>query len=538
MHDRVLEAIPHADAGYRAAVNSSKSAFVQGTRIELFNDLFSWVNGLRADISTKSVCILSGGAGMGKSTIASEFARRLHHVHRLGASFFFVRGMEDLASTRLFFSTVAYQLAHSQKTIRPHIIDAARDHLKHGKNQQMKYEAQNLLHGPLLAVDEQHPPLFLIVDALDECMENASEQVPEMLELLMSCVRDAPFPVRVFLTSRPMHFVEHTLSNSKYSAEIHKISLHDLPPESVTRDISLLLRDRISRMPGSRTLLEERPDVVDRLVRRADGLFIYARTAISFLNNFPDDLEERVDMLLSEDSEERALALGPLDDLYLTVLESAFPPMTIASHEKLRARVEIVLGCVALLRDYMSPRVLEALTHIPCKDIKSVLYQLRAVILFNAEDLTEIFRPIHGTFLQFLVTSSRCTNRLYCVDTRKQHARLAEGCLQTLLHLDRNMCKIEDPTMNKADIPDLDALILQHVPQHLQYACLHWAAHLSTGNKSGRLSALLSEFVGTKMLNWIEMLGYLGRLDVAATALTAARSWLEVRTLLFSGINL
>lgn len=526
--EKILDALPHADAGYRAAVNTMKSNYLEGTRQDLLANLDDWVQGQSADLASKSICILSGGAGTGKSTIASEFARRLDEYGILGASFFFIRGMEDLATTRLFFPTIAYQLAHSQSALRQPIVIAAREHLKQGKNQQMKYEAGNLLQHPLRTVDGRHPPIFLIVDALDECTEQASELTPKMLELLMACVREASFPIRVFFTSRPEHLVERALSAPSCTPCVHTISLDNLSRESVDRDVGILVRDRLSRIPGSKTLFEEHPDVVGRIVQRAEGLFIYARTAMDFLASYPDDLQEHADMLLSDDSAARALVLGPLDDLYLTVLESAFPPQDMERHERLRARVEPVLGCVALLRDHLSPRVLEALTHIPTRETKSVLNRLRAVVLFNADNFDDIFRPMHATFPQFLVDSERCRNRLYLVDTKKQHARLAEGCLRTLLYLSRNMCNLPDVTVSKTDIPDLEARVCEHVAQHVQYACVHWAAHLAKAARSGQLCALLWEFVGSKMLVWLETLGYMGRLDVAIDSLTMARNWLNV----------
>ncbi|KAI0742097.1 hypothetical protein C8Q80DRAFT_175748 [Daedaleopsis nitida] len=529
MEDRILEALPHADAGYRAAVNAAKNNYLEGTRQELFEELAVWVDGSQHALSGKSICILSGGAGTGKSTIASEFACRLEKCKTLGASFFFVRGIEDLASTRMFFPTIAYQLAHSQCAIRPHIVKAAREHLKHGKSQLMKLEAGNLVKGPLHHASAQAQAVFLIVDALDECTNQASDQIPQMLQLLTACVRDAAFPVRVFLTSRPEHLVEHSLAHC--ARDVHTISLHKLPRKTVDRDIGILLRHRLSHMPSSKALFDEHPDVVDRLVKRADGLFVYARTAMDFLASYPDDLEERVDMLLSDD--QRAIALGPLDDLYLTVLESAFPPRDLEHYDRFRARVESALGCVALLRDYISPRVLQALTHVRCKDTKSVLYQLRAVVFFDENDMDTAFRPMHSTFPQFLIDGRRCTNRLYLVDAPKQHARLAEGCLRALLYLSRNPCNLPDPTVAKADLGaggagvDLESRVRECVPPHVQYACVHWATHLAPAVKSGRLLALLGEFAGTKMLVWIETLGYMGRLDAAEASLGAARDWLE-----------
>ena len=525
--DKVLEALPHADASYRASVNTQKGNFLPGTRSELFSELDAWAEG-RPDLSSKSICVLTGGAGTGKSTIASEFARRLDDCGTYGASFFFVRGVAELSSTRLFFPTLAYQLAHSQDALRKPIIIAAREHLKRGKHQQMKYEGTNLVERPISEVDSEHPAVFLIVDAVDECTDHTAELVPRLLRILISCVQHAPFPLRVFLTSRPEHVVEHTLL--KNSAAVHKISLHNQSPNSVTHDISLFLRDRLSQTTSGEALLKQQPDVVDRLAERADGLFVYARTAMDFLDSYPDHFEERLDQLLDDGSAVPDVPLRPLDDLYLTVLETAFPPMHMERQNALRARVDAVLGSIALLRDHLSPRDLEALTCLPYKDIASVLYQLRSVILFDREKPDEPFRPMHASFPQFLVDPARCTNALYVVNTKRQHARLAEGCLRVLTaSLSRNMIKLEDPGVCLADVPDLAARVRAHVEPHVRYACVHWAVHLAKAERTEGLGRALGEFAAGRMLMWLEALGWMGRLDVAKVGLTSARDWQEVR---------
>ncbi|KAI1784461.1 hypothetical protein LXA43DRAFT_1122898, partial [Ganoderma leucocontextum] len=525
--DKVLEGLPHADASYRASVNTLKSNFLPGTRSELFMELDAWVEG-RPDLSSKAICILTGGAGTGKSTIALEFARRLDECGSYGASFFFVRGVADLSSTRLFFPTIAYQLAHAQDALRQPVINAAREHLKRGKHQQMKYEAESLVQQPVSQVDSRHPAVFLVVDAVDECTDHTSELVPKLLRILMSSVHHAPFPLRVFLTSRPEHVVEHTLL--KNSADVHRISLHNLSPQSVARDVSIFVRDRLSQTASGATLLDKQPDIVDRLAQRADGLFVYARTAMDFLDSYPDHFEERLDELLGDGSSVPDVPLGPLDDLYLTVLETAFPPRYMERQNALRARVDAILGCIALLRDHLSPRTLEALTRIPCADSVSVLYQLQSVVLFDREKKAdEAFRPMHASFPQFLVDPARCTNPLYAVDARRQHARLAEGCLRVLTSLERNTIKLEDATVPVAEVRDLAERVAEHVPPHVRYACVHWAAHLAKAEKAAGLGRVLGEFAAGRMLVWLETLGYLGRLDVAKVALASARDWQEVR---------
>ena len=79
-----------------------------------------------------------GEAGTGKSTIASQFAKRFEGRGPLGASFFFTRGVQYLNSPRKFFSTVASQLARSQSALRIPVINAAREHLKTATLQQLE----------------------------------------------------------------------------------------------------------------------------------------------------------------------------------------------------------------------------------------------------------------------------------------------------------------------------------------------------------------------------------------------------------------
>lgn len=48
---------------------------------------------------------------------------------------------------------------------------------------------------------------------------------------------------------------------------------------------------------------------------------------MDFLDSYPNYFEERLDELLDDGSSVPDVPLGPLDDLYLTVLETAFLPM-------------------------------------------------------------------------------------------------------------------------------------------------------------------------------------------------------------------
>ena len=492
-----------------------------GTREGLFEQLDAWVD----EPTGKPICVLTGGAGTGKSTIAVEFAHRLHERSNspLGASFFFVRGVEDLISTRLFFPTLAYQLAYSQDTLYPLIVDAARKHLKMGAHQQMKYEAENLIHVPLCDANPEHPPIFLVVDAVDECTENAATDVPEMLRLLIACVKEVGFPLRLFLTSRPADHVEYALSSGAKD-DLHTISLHDLPADSVRRDISVFIKHQMKQIPNAESVLND--DVIERIAQRADGLFVYAQTAMNFLAESPDFIDERIQTLLSE--KEREVALGPLYDLYLTVLESAFAK-TELDHPTFRQTIQAVLGCIALLRDAISPLALESLTGISVRDSSIILHRLRSVLLFDRRKPDEPFRTLHATFPQLLLDRKRCTNKLFFVDAKRESARLSDGCFRVLLALERNPLGLPQSTA-ASEVPDLEERVGERIPSHVQYASAHWAAHVAQSpDNQEELFAHVQGFANKSLLVWIETLAWMGRLDLVDGMLKTTINWWKVR---------
>ncbi|KAH9901999.1 uncharacterized protein BXZ73DRAFT_62482, partial [Epithele typhae] len=253
-------------AGYRAAGNHMKSKFLPGTREDLFASLNAWASGKDPSITGKSdVCILTGVAGAGKSTIAVEFARRLDEdLLALGASFFFATGDAERSTTRLFFPTIAYQVAKSRGDIRDFIVDAIPKHLEHGQHQQLQYEATHLLQEPFSFVHALHPTFIIVVDALDECVEPTDRRLPStMMDLLISCAKQAPFPVKILLTSRPEDVIEDTIVSSVGSREeIHTLDLSEQSRESMDRDVKVLIQHELKTAYPGRDLLEGRDDLV------------------------------------------------------------------------------------------------------------------------------------------------------------------------------------------------------------------------------------------------------------------------------------
>ncbi|KAM5544470.1 hypothetical protein V8D89_002130 [Ganoderma adspersum] len=457
----------------------------------LLGKLEAWAEGhtlADTDLPSKPICILTGGVGTRKSTIASEFAKRLDSDtqprNAYGASFFFDCQVEDLSSTKFFF--------------RQPTVMAARNE-----------------------VSSRHPGIVLVVDAVDECKdEDPPQLVPRLLDILVECVRKAPFPLRVFITSRPDHHSrQHILS--KHSADVHRISLDDLSLQSVTDDISTFLRNRFSQTAPGKRVLEGQPQLIEGLASLADRNFLVARIAMETLESNPRHFEVRLQQLLADPSvregsltqpttpSHQAVPRDPLDGLYLSILETAFPSGSAKYEEQLRVRLQTVLGCIALLgSDHLSLRAIEAFTSVSPNDSLAVLTKLRSVVLSDGD--------------KFLVDPTRCTNSLYLVDKPREHARIAQGCLNAVMSLAPNSSVGVAGTEGRAD------RVKEHVSPHVRYACLHWASHLGEAKKTAGLTTALDKFATPQtMRKWVETVGHLGRLDVAEAALDSASKWEE-----------
>ena len=434
--EQVLRDIPRAEgAQFDSAANVAKTSFQDGTRTELLGLLEEWEEAQYDSTVTDAprVFLLTGEAGTGKSTVASEFAKRLRKRARLIVSFFFARGMKDLNSPAKFFSTISLQLAGLDSPLREHIVNAARAHLRLGALQQLQVEYEDLLQTPLSKLPPSHPPIFLVVDGLDECTEMGPELVPELLKLLISCATTPGSPLRLLLTSRPVpQYIFNVSDDHQFKPHILPISMQDFR-DTIDQDIETLIREKLSKEETSRKWAEADPSIVTTLVDKSDGLFIYARTAVEFILEDAEDstyqLEMRYDALLAGDG---AVGSTLLDNLYRTVLDSVFSPKFRREQE--RENLRRLLGYLVALQDSeegrLSPKTLQGLTGIRIQDSVPLLNKLRSVVLYERNNVDGPFRIIHATFREFL--SPPTPSAWYHVNAREFHTILVADCMRTL----------------------------------------------------------------------------------------------------------
>ncbi|GJE96915.1 hypothetical protein PsYK624_131230 [Phanerochaete sordida] len=459
--ERVIDKLTRADAGYRA-VDYLKSGFMDGTRNKLFDEIRTWATGQLPPDAPKRFYALFGRAGMGKSAVAHRLCRHLSEGDFLpsdsslvlGASFFFVRDSGDKASALLLPPTIAWQLSgcKSHPILRTLIADAARSYIVHGTQQQLDHAFCGLLE-PLSAASASLAPnhrVFLVIDGLDECSDQ--RLITEALTHLFTLVRTLPW-LYIFAASRPEPHIMGAFSSSAATAIVHTQDLGE--PSDSREDVEIYIRNMLLTAPlspYSKLLISERSDtdLLQHLLDRAGGLFIFARIACNFLLENQDAPDSALQLILSP------IEGGPLrslDSLYLQILHFAFPPSTLDmfpdKHAHLLASLHILLLCndplalpilqpgsLALLGHQLCQTTLirnrlpakAANTHISLtkKNIESIIHSLRSVLSTDEDGRVA---PLHATLGEFLLDPTRCTDPLYQVNEGEGHAGLASACL-------------------------------------------------------------------------------------------------------------
>ncbi|KAL0578659.1 hypothetical protein V5O48_003359 [Marasmius crinis-equi] len=260
---------PHVatNAIHYAKSRANRQPCLKGTRGGLIRKLGRWIE--RPE-ENGSLYWVSGGAGVGKTSIAQTLCEKYSETH-LAASHFFSRNDASRNSSHSFVPTIARQLAKSP-ALGPHLADAidvaARFH-PDITSADWDYQFKQLITEPCNRVDAEKwktLPRLIVIDGLDECLDTqeleAKKIVPnlrkkkeqaKLLSLFTTITTGAsPLPLRFLIFSRP----EPTISNffrTVATPEFEQLDMRELRHEA-DADIELYLRHEFSRFP------KEHPD--------------------------------------------------------------------------------------------------------------------------------------------------------------------------------------------------------------------------------------------------------------------------------------
>ncbi|KAH9933117.1 uncharacterized protein BXZ73DRAFT_101087 [Epithele typhae] len=357
-------------------------------------------------------------------------------------------------------------------------------------------------------------PVLLVSGVLCVSSSTHSTSAPTTTQL---SAKDAPAPSflgptlplshKVLLTSRPEDRIEETISTFSKEA-VFSINLNLQPRKSVDADIKLFFHDRLAHMVPEQDLSSGRAALIDRLTERSEGFFTYAAAAADFLAQYPEDLDERAELLLSNPP--RSALLRPLAALDLPFLSRALPA---AEHDPAQAAL---VHALVLLRAPLSPRALHTLVGVPLPEVTAALVPLRAALLSDPRDADAPVRALHPYFTRLL--AERVPARLSRARTHGSRPRaFAHSSAPPPL----------SPLASRAGQADKAAA---ETEDDVRYARLHWAAHVAQADRADRgVLAPVERFARTAALpGWVAALGELGALDAVDDALARASGWQEL----------
>ncbi|KAG8847824.1 hypothetical protein FRB96_001412 [Tulasnella sp. 330] len=521
--ERLIDRLGYGDSGV-----AKKLPCLTGTREPVLARIKRWIE----EPSSKHCFSLFGAAGTGKSAIAVSIANQEKGTGRLGAGFYFTR--DEQARNKGAILVLARQLANwGDRRLRSDIASAVQEEPDIGQ-MTAEYQFQKLIQDPLEAIDTASPTLLIILDALDECdMQYATT----LLCLFGKGVAELPPQVKLFVSSRGAPHIQACYGSEPLNSHLETHSLSDEKIELVDNDINSYFKERLPELVGQ--WVEEPLDWPGEerrrsLVRMSERLFIWATTVAGMLAdpNFRDP-EKQLQALLSSDS------MTNLDRIYAKILDRA---CSSTVSQDVLARFRSVLGALVVAPVPINTHTLSSLTRPDDDELDrraftnrirvTVLVYLQAVLIVPdveksdpAQDAHPI-RFIHTSFVDYLTDKSRCDPRFY-IDLSDQHRQLAIICFGRLQDLRRNMCDL-DPSLLNWEVEGLEKKVNDCIPAGLRYACANVATHVSRApTNCTDIHRLVREFVGKRLMNWLEGLSLMGRTHEAVGMAALIEFWLK-----------
>ncbi len=476
------------------------------------------------DEESPSVFWLTGLAGTGKTTIAYTICRHLYDGKRLPVSSFFCSRQLNSRDSRLIIPTICRNLAELFRSYANELVPVLqRDSVL--PQARIPEQIDKLLVEPWsisISKREGLPAPVVVIDALDE-----SDYGVEFLRSLFSVVGHKQLTgIKFLVTSRVEPEIVKLFDSKQLPADM--IRLHEVPKVGVQEDIATYLAEQLPDAdPNDRT----------QLTLRADGLFIYAATAVRFISppKYPLSQYEQREKL------QELLKLGSpsgLDELYQQILSVAFSE---ADTKFLRRRLDI-LHAVVCAQELISVPVIAQLLSLDEGTTMTCIESLHSVLYVSPLD--RLISCYHASFPDFILDAqrSRFTAPLPFTKSKSRElevfcdkptfdARLAHGCFRIMRsELRFNICGLPSSSMLDREVVNLHFLVRTHISPALQYAARHWSEHLLAAEQTDRPSLYdeLEVFMTNVCLFWLEAMNLIGSKSRCFPLFRFARRWLQL----------
>jgi hypothetical protein len=486
---------------------------MKDTRKSRLKEIVDWVanKSEESDLLQCNTYWIYGLPGIGKTSLAHSICANLHDQKQLAGAFFCRRDDPNLSEPMNVLPTLIYKLAETFPPFRKVVANCLRD----DPNLTPESMKRSLFLDLLDNLPKRPNDFFVfVIDAFDECGDDSSRL--RLLRVLTGAGTRASW-LKIIITSRPEADIRrffHGLTQSSYLG-------YDLATDQeASDDMRAFARSKFEAVAEKWYLPTPWPEesLLDRIISRANGLFIFIKTLVLALEH----CEEPTETLQAASEDSAGAGLKALYKLYSSILKSRIV------HRKAEFRRMIGVLLTAAPHRALCEETIAELAGVESKFIKKWADDLSS-LLYRDEGTNRGIRVRHLSISEFLVSDDcPCDYRIKLQDA---NVRLGVTCLETMVRQLRfNICGLEDSRLSNADIKDLPSRIIENIPDCLQYSSLYWSNHLcfTPDNNDGRWESLKKFFDGLCPLFWIEVLSILGMVPIGAPSIRSVISWAKV----------
>ncbi|KAK6964725.1 hypothetical protein R3P38DRAFT_3157048, partial [Favolaschia claudopus] len=396
---RILYSASAPDATHDAADGDTHPPCHPNTRMEILERLTRWSQ----DDNGSQILWMHGPAGTGKSAIVQSFCEQLQARNCLAGSFFFRRGHPSRGNAAKLWPTIAYQLAlllpgfktalGLRLTTDPSLLDKS-----------IPAQLQRLVIDSY-AEAPSNRSLVMVLDGLDECEGETRQQ--DILRSIGGSLNSQPL-LRVLIVSRPEAHIKEIFSEPPLQP------CEQLNVLGSMEDVRIYLVDEFERICKTHSIMATtssawpEDQLIEHIVAKSSGHFIYAATVIRFVEDKDFDPVERLAIVTQLQSHDDDLSpFAELDQLYLQILN-------MAPH---RSRLSRILSVVAAgFTGRLNVDNIGELLGLKQPEIMLTLRRLHSLInigdrLLKANDPSssteKVISIYHASFLDFLHDSGR-----------------------------------------------------------------------------------------------------------------------------------
>ena len=421
---------------FKGDIEFHANKFQEGTREWIFKSIEDWLDD---QASPHRVMVISGNPGMGKTVISAVVSQRMQKAGRLAGSHFCQHNNSRYRDPRLMLQSLACHLCQAMPSYKDTLEEQLSRNLGKDLNNMGVEELFALLFKePLSTVQDPGRNILIVIDGLDESEYQGRN---ELLHVISNHFSMLPVWIRILITTRPERSIIDALRH------LEPIELEQKQEENLN-DIQTLFENQLSNKIG-----EEHKDVLlKELVKKSEGLFIYAYFIVDFI--------QKNVSILTPDQLESVLPSG-ISSVYL----SYFKRLENELCKELHADEEHFLRFLCALTASREPLPVEFIAKILYPGEKSLTAQRKvnkaicciSTLLPVREGRLHFF---HKSIKDWIIASSPYEQHDFTVDEKEGHDVLSDLCASELDSIKRK-------GVHGRQFTNTESYALIHTVQHM-----------------------------------------------------------------------